>query len=151
MLHAPMHFHDDGFLHLRARHDPHLLLMVTDFFLSLCFFFRHCLLLAFFLAQNRQQSRPVFSQLAHFLQRFGLAHGPLKSQLEHLFTHFRLLPLQFVGRHVAKFFCSICRFHSLSPLSSRSWRMTNFVCTGSFWAARRIASRATDSGTPSIS
>src|SRR5436309_11166674 len=41
MLHAPMYFHDNGLLHFGARHNPDLLLMVTDFFLSFGFLFRH--------------------------------------------------------------------------------------------------------------
>jgi len=43
MLNAPMHFHDNGFLHLRAGHDADLLLVVPRVLLrSWSFFCHHC-------------------------------------------------------------------------------------------------------------
>src|SRR6266850_311692 len=105
-------------------------------------------LLAFLFLQDREQTRPILSKFPQLVQRFGLSHRHLKTKLEHLFNHFHLMAVQFIDRHVADLFHAFRGFHFSTPFSRR---ITNFVCTGSFCAARRIASRATVSGTPSIS
>ena len=64
-------------------------------------------------------------------------------------AHFVFLLFEFVRGQIPHFLQSFGCLHDYSdPFSIR---MTNLVCTGSFAAASFMASRATDSGTPSIS
>src|SRR5262249_17688725 len=97
----------------------------------------------FSLAANGLDPGYIFLQRSKFVQTFSLSCRQLKSQAKHLFCHFALLSLQFVVGQLSDFF----GFHRYScPI-----RDTNFVWMGSLLAARRIASRATSSLTPSIS
>src|SRR4051812_26790003 len=150
MRNPPTHFDDDGLLHFGAGHNADFFLMMARYFYGgfSCVFFSH--FLSFFLfAKDGLHPGLVLAQFTHLLQGFGLSHGPLESKTEHLLLHFVFLMFQFVLGQIPHFLQSLGCLHDYSvPFSIR---MTNLVCTGSFAAASFIASRATDSGTPSIS
>src|SRR3954463_6678469 len=150
MRNAPTDFDNDGLLHFGAGHNADFLLMMARYFCGRfsCVYFSH--LLSFYLvAKDGLHPGLVLAKFTHPLQGFGLSHGPLETKTEHLLLHFGFLMFQFVCGQIPHFFQSFGCLHDYSvPFSIR---MTNLVCTGSFAAASFIASRATDSGTPSIS
>src|SRR5208283_3529771 len=100
----------------------------------------------FFLALHGLDASNVLLQLANLLQALGLSHLQLKLHLEELVRQLALLMKQFGIGQVADLFY----IHRQNPQCTPS-RSTNFVRSGSLWAANRMASAASVGDTPSIS
>src|SRR5690606_2131417 len=86
----------------------------------------------------------VAPQALQLLRRLDLPHRFLDPQPEELIVELLLTLPQVVDRQVS-------HLGHLHDAFSSANRVANFVLIGSFAAARRIASRASFSGTPSIS
>src|SRR6185436_11716811 len=97
-----------------------------------------------FLSLNRLDAREIAAHRAHLVRRLELSHRLLDSHPEQLIGEVALLGAELLGSQVAQF----GGFHSIF---SSAKRVANLVMIGSFAAARRIASRASFSLTPSIS
>src|SRR3954470_2416398 len=96
------------------------------------------------LAQRRLDARQITAQQLQFVAGLELAHRLLDPEAEHLVVEILDALLQLVGSEVAKF----CDLHT--ALSSAK-RVANLVLMGNLAAARRSASFASTSVTPSIS
>src|SRR5688572_23410272 len=100
--------------------------------------------LGLLLPEHRLDPRDVAPGLADLQGVVELTERLLEAQLEELLLEIALLGLQLLGAHLA----DLVRLHSAT---SASKRFTNLVLMESLCAARRSASRASFSGTPSIS
>src|SRR5690606_2455812 len=102
------------------------------------------------LALHGLQPRDVAARLAELVRLHGGAGGPLQAQRE-----LRLAQLQDVGVQVGRLLAARLLQEVLDPLEflghQRTCLLTKDVVTESFAPARRNASRAVASGTPSIS
>src|ERR1700754_825474 len=97
-------------------------------------------------AQDRLDARDILAHLIHAVGLLDLAGRLLEAQVELLFLQVDQRLGKLVGRQPADF---IDLHHACS--AAASIRATMRVFTGSLAAPRRRASRATSSGTPSIS
>src|SRR3954466_9841805 len=93
---------------------------------------------------NRLHARQIAAHGAHLVGRFQLAHRLLDAHPEQLIGQVALAGAELVGPEVAQ-------FGGLHSIFSSAKRVANLVMIGSLAAARRIASRASFSLTPSIS
>src|SRR6185369_6716404 len=89
--------------------------------------------------------RQVLARRLDLVHDLGVAELLLEAEPEELLAQLAALLEEGVVRQLA----NLLRLHTRPP--SSSLRETNFVLIGSFCAARRIASRAVVSSTPSIS
>src|SRR5690606_16833716 len=91
--------------------------------------------------QQRLDLRDLAPNTLHLMRLGELAGAPLHAQVELLLAQVQQLGIQLFSRFLSKFL----EFHQ------RTVRLTKAVWTESLAAARRNASRAVSSGTPSIS
>src|SRR5689334_18002460 len=96
------------------------------------------------LAQHRLHARQIAAQRLELAGCLELSHRLLDAQPEQLIVEILLALLQFVDRQIAE-------LPYLHDAFSSAKRVANLVLIGSFAAARRMASRASVSLTPSIS
>jgi hypothetical protein len=91
---------------------------------------------------NTRKIPPQQSESARLFQLTALL---LQTQVQTFLSQVASLGQQLVRAQLREF------FHFHNQAARTRWRVKNFVRTGSLSAARRSDSRATDSGTPSIS
>src|SRR5882724_10820990 len=89
-------------------------------------------------------AREIAPHRAHLVRGLELAHRFLDPHPEQLVGELAFLGAEIVGSQIAQ-------FGGLHSIFSSAKRVANLVMIGSFAAARRIASRASFSLTPSIS
>src|SRR3990167_4733302 len=98
-------------------------------------------------AQHGLDPRDVLADLVGAVGLLDLTRGGLEAQVELLFLQVQQGLGELVGRHAP----DVINLHHAASATGASMRVTMRVFTGSLAAPRRRASRATSSGTPSIS
>src|SRR4029077_15610793 len=154
VLHQPLDLDRDGLLHLGADHPPGEPACALRFYLRfhLGVFRAHGLLASglgrLLLPQHRLHARDVAARVCEQRRLGLLAGGPLHAQRELLLAQLHELLAQ-LGRGLLAQLLAVLLY--LSDLHYRTCRFTKEVETESLEPARRNASRAVTSSTPSIS